>query len=165
VVLLAAFHVRESNLTESFQCVKNFTIRPIAIKYQNGIAASEIFRCDRRGAALRARARRLRVAQPALFAPDSGLEKESLQTIRTLPRGVKLNAAEQAIPGGCARVLQELSEAAVRAGRVQAAVQARCVSVYENASWRRRCSEFLRAIPGAQPTPNCNFNQMRVWHS
>jgi hypothetical protein len=44
--LLSVFHFPESNLTESVQYVQDiFTIRPIAIKYQNGIAASEIFPC------------------------------------------------------------------------------------------------------------------------
>src|SRR6266849_8521303 len=83
--LLGAFHVHESNLTESFQCVQDiFTIRPIAIKYQNGIAASEIFRCDRRGAALRARRAQAARGPARAFAPDSGFGGGSrLQAFRT----------------------------------------------------------------------------------
>src|SRR6266581_2109141 len=71
--LLAAFHLRESNLTESFQYVQDiFTIRSIAIKYQNGIAASEVFRCDRRRAALRTRRAQAAGGSACAFPPDSG---------------------------------------------------------------------------------------------
>src|SRR5258708_9597238 len=63
--------------------------------------------------------RRLRVAQPALSRQIQDLEKElGFNLFERLPRGVKLNAAGKLFLNDTRRVLQELSEAAVRAGRV-----------------------------------------------
>src|SRR5260370_9227036 len=98
--LLAVFHVRGSNLTEIFQYVQDiFTIRPIAIKYQNGIAASEIFRCDRRGAALRARFAEAARGSACAFPPDSGFgEGTRLQPIRAPPARCEIECSRQTIP-------------------------------------------------------------------
>jgi len=62
-------------------------------------------------------ARRLRVAQPALSRQIQDLEKElGFKLFERLARGVKLNAAGKLFLEDARRVLQELSEAAVRAG-------------------------------------------------
>src|SRR5580693_4679920 len=78
------------------------TIRPIAIKYQDGIAASEIFHCDRRGAALRARLAEAARGSARAFPPDSGFGGGTrLQTIRTPPARREVECSRQAIPAGC----------------------------------------------------------------
>src|SRR5580692_5316879 len=78
------------------------TIRPIAIEYRNGIAASEIFRCDRRGAALRARLAEAARGSARAFPPDSGFGGGTrLQIIRTPPARREIDCSRQAISGGC----------------------------------------------------------------
>src|SRR5580700_1868235 len=80
-----------------------FTIRLIAIKYQNGIATSEIFRCDRRRAALRARLAEAARGSARAFPTDSGFGGGTrLQTIRTPAARREIECSRQAIPGGCA---------------------------------------------------------------
>ena len=103
-------------------------------------------------------ARRLRVAQPALSRQIQDLEEEvGFKLFERLPRGVKLSVAGKLFLEDARRILQEISEAAV---------QARCVSDLP----RMHHGGALFRIPSgdsgsANPTPNCNFNQMRVWHN
>src|ERR1700722_3947943 len=80
-----------------------FTIRLIAIKYQNGIAASEIFRDGRRGTALPACGKKAARSSARAFPPDSGFGGGTrLQTIRTPTARREVECSRQAVPGGCA---------------------------------------------------------------
>src|SRR6202008_129870 len=64
-------------------------------------------------------ARRLRVAQPALSRQVQDLEEElGFKLFERLPRGVKLSTAGTLFLEDAQRILQEVSDAAVRAGRV-----------------------------------------------
>src|SRR6516225_7900500 len=63
--------------------------------------------------------RRLRVAQPALSRQIQNLEDEiGFKLFERLPRGVKLSAAGKLFLDDARRILQEVSEAAMRAARV-----------------------------------------------
>ena len=64
-------------------------------------------------------ARRLHVAQPALSRQVQDLEKEmGFELFERLPRGVKLSAAGKLFLEDVRRILQDVNEAAARAGRV-----------------------------------------------
>jgi DNA-binding transcriptional LysR family regulator len=64
-------------------------------------------------------ARRLRVAQPALSRQIQDLEQEiGFKLFERLPRGVKLSAAGKHFLEDARRILQDVNEAAARAGRV-----------------------------------------------
>jgi len=64
-------------------------------------------------------AHRLRVAQPALSRQIQDLEEElGFKLFDRLPRGVRLNSAGKLFLEDARRILQEISEAALRAGRV-----------------------------------------------
>src|SRR5260370_21673999 len=150
--LLVVFHVRGFNLTEIFQYVQDiFTIRPIAIEYQNGIAASEIFRCDRRGAALWARLAEAARGSTRAFPTDSGFgEGTRLQPIRAPPARSEIECSRQAIPGRCAPCSPgaKRSGCACRQSGERPFRHAAC-RVYRECIMARRCSGFLPAIPGA----------------
>src|SRR5215469_15969283 len=83
-------------------------------------------------------ARRLRVAQPALSRQIQDLEKEvGFKLFDRLPRGVKLSAAGKLFLEDARRILQEVTEAAVRAGRVSSGRLGMLrVASTENSSWR-----------------------------
>ena len=97
--------------------------------------------------------RRLRVAQPALSRQIQDLEKElGFNLFERLPRGVKLNAAGKLFLDDARRVLQELSEAAVRAGRVASGRSGTLrVGFTENASWRGVVPDSFRRFRERQP--------------
>ncbi len=97
--------------------------------------------------------RRLRVAQPALSRQIQDLEKElGFKLFERLPRGVKLNAAGKLFLEDARRVLQELSEAAVRAGRVASGRSGTLrVGFTENASWRGVVPDSFRRFRERQP--------------
>jgi DNA-binding transcriptional LysR family regulator len=96
---------------------------------------------------------RLRVAQPALSRQIQDLEKElGFNLFERLPRGVKLNAAGKLFLEDTRRVLQELSEAAVRAGRVASGRSGTLrVGFTENASWRGVVPDSFRRFRERQP--------------
>jgi DNA-binding transcriptional LysR family regulator len=98
-------------------------------------------------------ARRLRVAQPALSRQIQDLERELGFTLfERLPRGVKLNAAGKLFLEDARRVLQELSEAAIRAGRVASGRSGTLrVGFTENASWRGVVPDSFRRFRERQP--------------
>jgi DNA-binding transcriptional LysR family regulator len=83
-------------------------------------------------------ARRLRVAQPALSRQIQNLEEElAFRLFERLSRGVKLSAAGTLFLEDARRILQEVNEAAVRAGRVALGRSGTLrVGFTENASWR-----------------------------
>src|SRR5260370_5503425 len=96
---------------------------------------------------------RLRVAQPELSRQIQDLEKElGFKLFERLPRGVKLNAAGKLFLDDARRVLQELSEAAVRAGRVASGRSGTLrVGCAENASWRGVVPDSFRRFREHQP--------------
>jgi DNA-binding transcriptional LysR family regulator len=81
--------------------------------------------------------RRLRVAQPALSRQIQDLEEElGFKLFERLPRGVKLSAAGELFLQDARRILQEVSEAVVRAARVARGQSGTLrVGFAENASW------------------------------
>jgi DNA-binding transcriptional LysR family regulator len=83
-------------------------------------------------------ARRLRVAQPALSRQIQDLEEElGFKLFERLPRGVKLSTAGKLFLEDARRILQEVSEAAVRADRVARGQSGTLrIGFAENASWR-----------------------------
>ena len=98
-------------------------------------------------------ARRLRVAQPALSRQIQDLEEElGFKLFERLPRGVKLNQAGKLFLEDARRVLQELSEAAVRAGRVASGRSGTLrVGFTENSSWRGVVPDSFRRYREKQP--------------
>ena len=96
-------------------------------------------------------ARRLRVAQPALSRQIQDLEEEvGFKLFERLPRGVKLSVAGKLFLEDARRILQEISEAAVRAGRVASGRSGTLrIGFTENSSWRGVVPDFLPPIPGA----------------
>src|ERR1700687_1582354 len=83
-------------------------------------------------------ARRLRVAQPALSRQIQDLEKElGFALFDRLPRGVKLNSAGKLFLEDARGILQEISEAVLRAGRVARGHSGTLrVGFTENSCWR-----------------------------
>jgi DNA-binding transcriptional LysR family regulator len=98
-------------------------------------------------------ARRLRVAQPALSRQIQDLEEElGFRLFDRLPRGVKLSAAGKLFLEDAQRILQEVSEAAVRAGRVASGRSGTLrVGFTENASWRGVVPDSFRRYREKQP--------------
>src|SRR4029077_12951008 len=94
----------EANLIESCSDVQDiFTIGPIAIKYRNGVAASEIFRGGRRGPTLRPRGAQAPRGSARAVPPGSGSGGGTrLQIVRTPPARREVEYGRQAVPGGCA---------------------------------------------------------------
>ena len=83
-------------------------------------------------------ARRLRVAQPALSRQVQNLEEElGFKLFERLPRGVKLSPAGTQFLVDARRILQEVGDAAARAGRVANGRSGTLrVGFSENSSWR-----------------------------
>jgi DNA-binding transcriptional LysR family regulator len=98
-------------------------------------------------------ARRLRVAQPALSRQIQDLEKElGFKLFERLPRGVKLSKAGEPFLEDVRRILQEVSEAAVRAGRVASGRSGTLrVGFPENASWQGVVPKSIRRFREVRP--------------
>jgi DNA-binding transcriptional LysR family regulator len=98
-------------------------------------------------------ARRLRVAQPALSRQIQDLEKElGFKLFERLPRGVKLSKAGEPFLEDVRRILQEVSEAAVRAGRVASGrLGTLRVGFPENASWQGVVPKSIRRFREVRP--------------
>src|SRR2546422_11724411 len=113
-------------------------------------------------------ASRLRVAQPAISRQIQDLEAEvGFKLFERLPRGVKLSAAGKLFLEDARRVLQELSEAAVRASRVASGRSGTLrVGFTENASWRGGGPESFRRVcelgpgGGIQLWPAAGFGEL-----
>src|SRR5260370_41568223 len=97
-------------------------------------------------------ARRLRLAQPALSRQIQDLEEElGFKLFERLPRGVKLNEAGKLFLQDARRILQDVNEAAARAGLVaRGLLGALRVGFPDNASWRGRGPGSL---PHFRPPP------------
>src|ERR1700740_1393341 len=98
-------------------------------------------------------ARRLRVAQPALSRQIQDLEAEvGFKLFERLPRGVRLSAAGKLFLEDARRILQEVNEAAERAGRVARGRSGTLrVGFTENASWRGVVPESFRRFREMRP--------------
>src|SRR6202050_1350877 len=98
-------------------------------------------------------ARRLRVAQPALSRQIQDLEEEiGFDLFERLPRGVKLSAAGKLFLEDVRRLLQEVNEAVVRAGRVALGHSGTLrVGFTENASWQGVVPESFRRFRELHP--------------
>jgi DNA-binding transcriptional LysR family regulator len=98
-------------------------------------------------------ARRLRVAQPALSRQIQDLEADvGFKLFERLPRGVKLSAAGKHFLQDARRILQEVKEAAERAGRVARGLSGTLrVGFAENASWRGVVPDSFRRFREQQP--------------
>jgi len=96
---------------------------------------------------------RLRVAQPALSRQIQDLEEElGFKLFERLPRGVKLNVAGKLFLQDARRILQEVNEAAGRAGRVARGLSGTLrVGFTENASWRGVVPDSFRSFREQQP--------------
>jgi DNA-binding transcriptional LysR family regulator len=98
-------------------------------------------------------ASRLRVAQPALSRQIQDLEEEvGFKLFDRLPRGVKLSAAGKLFLQDARRILQEVNEAAGRAGRVARGLSGTLhVGFAENASWRGVVPDSFRRFREQHP--------------
>ena len=98
-------------------------------------------------------ARRLRVAQPALWRQIQDLEEEvGFKLFERLPRGVKLSVAGKLFLEDARRILQEISEAAVRAGLVASGRSGTLrIGFTENSSWRGVVPDSFRRFREQQP--------------
>jgi DNA-binding transcriptional LysR family regulator len=98
-------------------------------------------------------ARRLHVAQPALSRQIQDLEEElGFKLFERLSRGVKLSEAGKLFLEDAQRILQEVSEASVRAGRVASGRSGTLrVGFTENASWRGVVPQSFRRFRELQP--------------
>jgi DNA-binding transcriptional LysR family regulator len=98
-------------------------------------------------------ARRLRVAQPALSRQIQDLEKElGFELFERLPRGVKLSTAGELFLEDARRILQEVSDAAVRALRVARGQSGTLrVGFAENASWHGVVPDSFRRFREQRP--------------
>jgi DNA-binding transcriptional LysR family regulator len=106
--------------------------------------------------------RRLRVAQPALSRQIQDLEEEvGFKLFDRLPRGVKLNPAGKLFLEDARRILQEVSDAAVRAGRVARGRSGTLrVGFTENSSWRGVVPDSFRRFRVQQPDAELQLHPM-----
>jgi DNA-binding transcriptional LysR family regulator len=118
-------------------------------------------------------ASRLRVAQPALSRQIQDLEEEvGFKLFERLPRGVQLSAAGKLFLQDARRILQEVNEAAARAGRVARGLSGTLrVGFTENASWRGVVPDSFRRFREQQPDaelqlqPAASFEQLEAIRS
>jgi DNA-binding transcriptional LysR family regulator len=98
-------------------------------------------------------ARRLRVAQPALSRQIQNLEEEiGFKLLERLPRGVKLSPAGKLFLDDVRRILQDVNEAAARAGRVAVGRSGTLrVGFTEMASWRGVVPQSFRRFRELHP--------------
>jgi DNA-binding transcriptional LysR family regulator len=116
---------------------------------------------------------RLRVAEPALSRQIHDLEEEvGFKLFDRLPRGVKLNAAGRLFLEDARRILQEVTEAAARAGRVARGQSGTLrVGFTENSSWRGVVPDSFRrfrekhADAELQLLPAASFDQLEAIRS
>jgi DNA-binding transcriptional LysR family regulator len=107
-------------------------------------------------------AQRLRVAQPALSRQIQDLENEiGCQLFDRLPRGVKISAAGKSFLEDARRILQQVNEAAVRAGRVARGQSGTLrVGFTESASWHGVVPDSFRKFRQRQPDAELQLNPL-----
>ncbi|HWX56823.1 MAG TPA: LysR family transcriptional regulator [Verrucomicrobiae bacterium] len=98
-------------------------------------------------------AERLRVAQPALSRQIQDLEEEmGVKLFDRMPRGVKISAAGMSFLDDARRILQQVNEATMRAGRVARGQSGTLrVGFTEFASWRGVVPDSFRQFRARQP--------------
>jgi len=98
-------------------------------------------------------AERLHVAQPAISRQIQDLEEEiGVKLFERLPRGVKISAAGVSFLDDTRRILQQLNEATVRAGRVARGQSGTLrVGFVESASWHGVVPDSFRKFRARQP--------------
>jgi DNA-binding transcriptional LysR family regulator len=116
---------------------------------------------------------RLRVAQPALSRQIQDLEEEiGVKLFERLPRGVKISAAGKSFLEDARRILQQVNEATLRAGRVargQSGVLR--VGFTESASWQGVVPDSFRRFRQRQPDaelqlhPSASLDQIEAVRS
>jgi DNA-binding transcriptional LysR family regulator len=107
-------------------------------------------------------AQRLRVAQPALSRQIQMLEEEiGFQLFERLPRGVKITDAGKLLLNDTRRILQEVNEAAQRAGRVARGQSGTLrIGFPESASWHGVVPESFRQFRERQPNAELQLNPL-----
>jgi len=118
-------------------------------------------------------AQRLHVAQTALSTQIQDLEAElGFKLFDRLPRGVKLSVAGRLFLEDGRRILQQVSEAALRAARVARGQSGTLrVGFTENASWRGIVPDSFRRFRESQPeadlqlTPATSLEQLEAIRS
>jgi len=113
-------------------------------------------------------AERLHVAQPALSRQIQDLEQEiGVRLFDRLPRGVRLSAAGGSFLDDARRILQQVNEAAMRAGRVARGQSGTLrVGFTESASWHGVVPDSLRHFRAMLPEaelqlyPSASLEQM-----
>jgi len=107
-------------------------------------------------------AQRLRVAQPALSRQIQDLEDEiGCKLFDRLPRGVRISAAGKSFLEDAHRILQQVSEAAARAGRVARGQSGTLrVGFTESASWHGVVPDSFRQFRQQQPDAELQLNPL-----
>jgi len=107
-------------------------------------------------------AQRLHVAQPALSSQIQDLEREiGFQLFDRLPRGVRLSAGGKVFVEDCRRILQEVDEAAVRAGRAaRGLIGTLRVGFTESASWHGVVPDSLREFRRRRPEAELQLSSL-----
>lgn len=107
-------------------------------------------------------AQRLHLAQPALSRQIQDLEDEiGFKLFERLPRGVKLNEAGKSFLEDARRILQQVNEAALRAGRVARGQSGTLrVGFTENTSWHGVVPESFRQFRQRQPDAELQLNPL-----
>jgi DNA-binding transcriptional LysR family regulator len=98
-------------------------------------------------------AERLRIAQPALSRQIHDLEEEiGVKLFDRMPRGVKISAAGNSFLEDARRILQQVNEATMRAGRAARGQSGSLrVGFTEFASWRGVVPDSFRRFRARQP--------------
>ena len=113
-------------------------------------------------------AARLHVAQPALSRQIQDLERElGYLLLERLPRGVKLTSAGKVFLDDVRRILQEVENAGLRAGRIaKGKVGVLRIGFLESISWRGIVPDSFRKFRENQPdaelevSPQVSFQQL-----
>ena len=107
-------------------------------------------------------AQRLRLAQPALSRQIQDLENEiGFQLFDRLPRGVRLSAAGKTFLNEARLILQHVSEATIRAGRVARGLAGTLrVGFTESASWHGVVPDSFRQFRQGQPAAELQLSPL-----
>jgi DNA-binding transcriptional LysR family regulator len=107
-------------------------------------------------------AERLHIAQPALSRQIQDLEKEiSFRLFDRLPRGVRLNAAGKLFLNDARRILQDVQDAGLRAGRVANGKAGTLrMGFVESVSWHGIVPDSFRKFRQNQPDAELEIHPM-----
>ena len=107
-------------------------------------------------------AERLHIAQPALSRQIQDLEKEiSFRLFDRLPRGVRLNAAGKLFLNDARRILQDVQDAGLRAGRVASGKAGTLrMGFVESVSWHGIVPDSFRKFRQNQPDAELEIHPM-----